>query len=328
MPEQLSLFPLPAREPEPARPGAPVNTPAPAGLTARTPLPTAITAWVEQLRADGKSKHTLQAFGGDLDLFARYLDDNVKTIGQVNTRDLDNWLQTQRANMSPKSYSRRVTSLKSFFRWLKETRVLKDDPALPIIQHTVLSPLPDYLSEAEVKQALAGAERLKHAEKPDMRPYVLFTLLLQTGIKKGECLTLVPNHVDFADPAEPVLWVRYPDPKQRFKERKLRLDPSWKKTYDDYRAYLDTYEQTNRRPRAEARKDYLFPWSARQLEYLLADIKEAAGLEKEVSFDACRWTCAVRDARAGLDDDQIRQKLGLSKIQWREIGMKLKKLVG
>jgi len=35
----------------------------------------------------------------------------------------------------------------------------------------------------------------------------------------------------------------------------------------------------------------------------------------------------VRDARAVMDDDKIRQKLGLSKIQWREIGMKLKKLV-
>jgi integrase/recombinase XerD len=41
----------------------------------------------------------------------------------------------------------------------------------------------------------------------------------------------------------------------------------------------------------------------------------------------CRWTCAVRDAKAGTDFDKIRQKLGLSKIQWREIGSKLKKLV-
>jgi integrase/recombinase XerD len=41
----------------------------------------------------------------------------------------------------------------------------------------------------------------------------------------------------------------------------------------------------------------------------------------------CRWTCAVRDARAGMDENAIRQKLGLSKIQWREIGMKLKRLV-
>ena len=336
MPEQLSLFDTPAPQPPPARTGvqlpapvpgeARVNAPTPAGLSVNTPLLAAITAWVEQMRADHKSDHTLQAFGGDLSLFARFTGEHKNTVGQITTRDLDNWLQTQRASMSPKSYSRRVTSLKSFFRWLTETRVLKADPALPIIQHTVLSPLPKYLTEAEVQQALAGAEHLR-AAKPDPRPYVLFTLLLQTGIKKGECLALVPNHVDFSDPAEPLLWVRYPDPQYRFKERKLRLDPGWEATYTAYRAYLDRYEQTSNRRLSPARKDFLFPWGARQLEYLLADIKEAAGLEKEISFDACRWTCAVRDARAGLDDDKLRQKLGLSKIQWREIGMKLKKLV-
>ncbi len=40
----------------------------------------------------------------------------------------------------------------------------------------------------------------------------------------------------------------------------------------------------------------------------------------------CRWTCAVRDTKTGMDEVHLRQKLGLSKIQWREISMKLQKL--
>jgi integrase/recombinase XerD len=112
-----------------------------------------------------------------------------------------------------------------------------------------------------------------------------------------------------------VLWVRYPDPRHRYKERKLRLDRSW---IPAYRAYLAQYEP----------RDKLFPWSPRRLEYLLEDLSKAAGLRKRISFDMCRWTCAVRDVRAGLDETHIRQKLGLSKIQWREISMKLDKLVG
>ena len=75
-----------------------------------------------------------------------------------------------------------------------------------------------------------------------------------------------------------------------------------------------------------APRDKLFPWSARRLEYMLEDIGKLAGIPKRLSFDMCRWTCAVREARAGTDFDRIRQKLGLSKVQWREIGMKLKKL--
>jgi hypothetical protein len=62
------------------------------------------------------------------------------------------------------------------------------------------------------------------------------------------------------------------------------------------------------------------------LEYLLEDISEEAGLEKHLSFDMCRWTSTLLDYRAGMEADRIRQKLGISKIQWREINLKLRQL--
>ncbi|MBL8093501.1 MAG: hypothetical protein JNL73_04990, partial [Anaerolineales bacterium] len=52
-----------------------------------------------------------------------------------------------------------------------------------------------------------------------------------------------------------------------------------------------------------------------------------AGISKHISFEMCRWTFALRHAQSGTDDDLIRRYLGLSRIQWREIGMKLKRLV-
>ena len=75
-------------------------------------------------------------------------------------------------------------------------------------------------------------------------------------------------------------------------------------------------------------EEKLFPWSPRRLEYLLEDIGNEAGLNKHLSFDMCRWTCALTDYHAGIEPDQIRQKLGVSKIQWRELFIKLKKLAG
>ena len=72
--------------------------------------------------------------------------------------------------------------------------------------------------------------------------------------------------------------------------------------------------------------DQLFPWSPRRLEYLLEDIGEEAALDKHLSFDMCRWTSTLIDYRAGYDTEKIRQKLGVSKIQWREINLKLKQL--
>jgi integrase/recombinase XerD len=58
----------------------------------------------------------------------------------------------------------------------------------------------------------------------------------------------------------------------------------------------------------------------------LEDIGEETGLDKHLSFDMCRWTCALSDWQAGMEHDKIRQKLGISKVQWREIGMKLARL--
>ena len=42
----------------------------------------------------------------------------------------------------------------------------------------------------------------------------------------------------------------------------------------------------------------------------------------------CRWTFALNDFAAGKEPDKIRQKLGVSKIQWRELFIKLKQLAG
>jgi len=142
---------------------------------------------------------------------------------------------------------------------------------------------------------------------------VLFGLILETGIKKGECLAIDINHLDLAKPDEAFVFVRYTNPANRFKERKIALSADWVEAYKEYQQQYRLV-------------DKLFPWSPRRLEYILEDLGEAAGLSKHVSFDMCRWTCALMDYRSGMDAEKIRQKLGISKIQWREIYMKVKEL--
>jgi hypothetical protein len=41
----------------------------------------------------------------------------------------------------------------------------------------------------------------------------------------------------------------------------------------------------------------------------------------------CRWTCAVLDRKRGMEGDSVRQKLGLSRMQWREVGKKIERLL-
>ncbi|MGD2048426.1 MAG: hypothetical protein PVH03_02980, partial [Chloroflexota bacterium] len=54
---------------------------------------------------------------------------------------------------------------------------------------------------------------------------------------------------------------------------------------------------------------------------------EAAGLKQgRLSFENLRWVSALRDYQRGVEPDEIRARLGLSKITWRETKSKLDRL--
>jgi site-specific recombinase XerD len=289
-----------------------------AHVTTQTTLIPAITAWKYFLEDQGRSDHTITAFAHDVNLLATYLPPD-RTLGAITTLDLNHflhWLQTGRGvPCSPKSLARRITSVKAFFRWLHQFGVLTVDPAEKVLQQSVISPMPEVLTTEETQAALEVANRCRQAKKPDARPYTLLALLLATGIKKGECLAINPNHLELDAENGPHLFVRYPTLRNRYKERKIDLPADWVEAYREYAAQYPLDEQ-------------VFPWSQRRLEYVLEDLGKEAGLKKHLSFDMCRWTCALDDWRAGIDPEQIRQKLGISKIQWREVSLKLRNLAG
>jgi site-specific recombinase XerD len=287
-----------------------------AHITENSLLIPTIKAWRYYLEDQANSPHTIKAFSADLRLLASYLPP-VRRLGKISTTELNNfldWLVKGRGvPCSPKSLARRITSIKAFFRWLHQNGVLAIDPAERVVQKSVISPLPTVLTVDETQAVLDIAQAHRRAEKADARYYALLALLLETGIKKGECLNLSPNHIDREAPEGPLLFIRYTNPQYRYKERKILLSETWMEAYQEY---ADQYGISER----------IFPWSQRRLEYLLEDLSQEAGLEKHLSFDMCRWTCALSDWLSGMDHNKIRQKLGISKIQWREVSAKLEKL--
>lgn len=287
-----------------------------AHITSQTTLIPALHSWEMYLNDQGKSYYTVKAFLGDLNLLVSYLAPD-QTIGSISTNDLNNflnWLQDGRGvPCSPKSLARRITSLKAFFRWLNTAGVIAVDPAEKVLQKTVLSPLPIVLTDEEIKKVLEVTNSKRSKAKPDARDHTLLLFMLETGVKKGECLNIHINHIDIEDPESPFVFIRYANPQYRYKERKIPVSREWIASYEEY---LLQYKP----------EEYVFPWSPRRLEYLLEDIGQEAGLTKHLSFDMCRWTSSIMDWKKGVDHEQIRQKLGISKIQWREISLKIKQL--
>jgi site-specific recombinase XerD len=287
-------------------------------LNQNTPLASAINSWEMFLADQGRSPNTIKAFLSDVRLFLNFLPDKT-TIGKITTKDINKfvtWMEKERdVPSSPKTLARRITSVKSMFRWLHQYGVLVVDPAEKVAARSAISPLPTVLTPQEYDEVLLVADRHRRAEKPDARYYALVYLLLSTGAKKSETLGILLEHLELDTPNGPQVFIKYPTPANRYKERKLLLPEDWIPAFEEYSAQYHPEEK-------------LFPWSPRRLEYLLEDISNEAGLTKHLSFDMCRWTCALNDYRAGEEPDKIRQKLGVSKIQWRELFIKLKKLSG
>jgi integrase/recombinase XerD len=298
-------------------------------LTPQTTLASAIDSWAAYLADKGRSPNTIKAFLSDVHLLTSFLPEDT-TLAKVTTKDLNRyfeWMENERdVPCSPKTLARRITATKSLFRWLHQYGVLLVDPAEKVAQRSAISPLPIVLTPDEYDAVLLAADRHRRGSKPDARPYTLVYLLLTTGIKKSETLGLKLEHIELETPNGPQIFVRYASPTNRYKERKLTLPDDWIPAYNEY---LAQYKRgTPQSGNVDHPEEQVFPWSPRRLEYLLEDIGNEAGLTKHLSFDMCRWTCALNDYRAGEEPDKIRQKLGVSKIQWRELHNKLKQLSG
>lgn len=279
-------------------------------------LSAAITAFHEHMRQQGFSENTIKAFGGDLNIFRKYMGSN-KPVAEVTSQDIQtfmHYLRYQRGvPCSMKSYQRRLTSIKVFFNYLYEQGVTETDPAATVAHQPVIVPLPGILNTSQVERLLKTTCELLSAPKPDARPHLLVTLLLTTGMKKSEAMAIRLGDIDLAHPDQPFVMIRYDDPRRWHKERKLRLPPDFPITY---KQYVEQYQPRER----------IFECTPRNLEYVLSDVARLAGLDGKVSFEVLRWTSAVRDSAAGMRDETLRQKLGLSTITWQDAGGKIKRL--
>lgn len=288
----------------------------PDDLNRHSQLRHTIALFQQALLREGKSEHTIKAFTGDLQLLADHTGEDT-AIGDYTTTMLEeflHWLEFERGvPCSRKSYARRVTTLKVYFKWLHTIGAIPHDPAKPVLQRSGPAPLSYALTPDEVREAILAARGMQRGDELDTRPELLFRLLVDTGIKKSEAMNLKPGDVDRSNPRQPVLIVRHKS-RNVYKERKIALDPEWPGLLDRYLAQYHPGEM-------------IFNCTARNLEYVLTDVGEAAGIPVKLSFEILRWTCAVRDTRAGLDEDLIREKLGLSRVSWVETRAKIRRLV-
>lgn len=140
-----------------------------------------ITHFVDNLQKANKSRYTIVAYKKDLEQFIGYLASKEKNnIKEVLRDDIEGFIQKLLIEgYTKKSASRKLNSIRTFFRYLKSQDVIVQNPALEVSHPKYTQAPPRILSKLEYRA-------LRDFSKEDIRTYAIVELLLQTGIRIGE----------------------------------------------------------------------------------------------------------------------------------------------
>jgi integrase/recombinase XerD len=164
----------------------------------------ALSAFLEFLSEEqGYSSNTIAAYRNDLGQllsFFQALDTPVNRWNHVN----DQLIQAFVAELRDREYAsstvaRKVAALKSFFHYLHDERIIRDDPTLELDSPKVKKRLPKSLSEEEIDRLLAAPPR--DGTPKTLRDRALLTMLYATGMRVTEVVSLSVGDVNLNEGA-------------------------------------------------------------------------------------------------------------------------------
>lgn len=159
-------------------------------LTPANPIPIGaeITKrWIEREILEGKSKHTLKYHKLDIHHFFTTLDPKLRIL-EIEDRHIRSFMHNQKKSricynghhISNRSLNRKLYSLKSFFKFLVQERIIEKDPTIYIKPLKTKKSLPEVLSKSQVRDFLAAIPPRKKVHK------TMLTFLYQTGTRISE----------------------------------------------------------------------------------------------------------------------------------------------
>ncbi len=141
--------------------------------------------FIEHLDSKKRAKATIVAYKKDIEQLINYIHNlGKKEVHHVTRDEIDAFLKKLASDQyTPKSISRKINSIKTFFRFLKSATIITVDPAGEIEHPKYEIKPPRILSKLEYRA-------LRDACRGDLRTYAIVELFLQTGIRIGELANL------------------------------------------------------------------------------------------------------------------------------------------
>ena len=246
----------------------------------------------------GYARHTLKNYLADLDHLTAFLTEHgVKSLHKADAGTLRSYIASLFGKLQPASISRRLSAVRSFFRFLVRKGIIEVSPADDLTLPKLPKKLPRFLiqeeamSLMEVRGGAAGAAPSRN----EVRDRAILELLYGTGIRVGELAGLLLKAVDLEEG-----WVRV-----KGKGNKERLVPLGGKAVQAIMEFLKV------RGRDAGR---LFELTERTVQRIVRRRSLKAGIVKRTTPHTLRHSFATHLLEEGADLRGIQELLGHSSL--------------
>lgn len=140
---------------------------------------------------------TVSTYRNDLNLFRQFIESRGEAAfdpALVTADDIRAWiLQLMQNKYSARNIARKISALRSFWRYALKFRLLTNNPTAKIITPKFKAKLPATFRQQEVEQAIS------YNDDPDsfrqVRDALIIDMLYQTGMRQAELLNLTLSRI-------------------------------------------------------------------------------------------------------------------------------------
>ncbi|MBN1116366.1 MAG: tyrosine-type recombinase/integrase [Bacteroidales bacterium] len=257
------------------------------------------------------SAHTIRAYTDDIQAFFNFLGENCETKSSTITpKDIRLWLiELANNNISPRSYKRKLSSLKTYFKFIVREGVMQNNPADMVIVPKYQNPLPDFLKSAEIQNLFDYLVFTNNFE--GKRDKLILSLFYSTGIRLSELANLKIRDVDFSLQQISVIG----------KRNKQRNIPVTNKLLGEIREYLNYRKDEFENP------DHSFvfvtskgkPVYNRLIQRVVGKYLGQVTTSEKVHPHKLRHTFATHMLNNGADLNAVKELLGHSSLAATEV---------
>lgn len=189
-----------------------------------------LESFISYLRYEKRSSvHTVIAYETDLIQFRDYLTTNYQLtdLTQATHFIIRSWIVSlMEQGLDPRSVNRKITTLRTLYRFLVKTGRLQRSPMLKVQAPKTRKKLPEYIDEQKMEH-LFQLDSMHAADFEGLRNVLILDFFYRTGVRLSEMIGLKVSDVNFYNLTVTVLG-------KRNKVRQIPITMAFKNLLEEY----------------------------------------------------------------------------------------------